>query len=255
MRQHKNAMYLVWVLSKTDFSLRYHGSILGFLWALLKPLFMFVILNFVFSHLFGGTREYSLGLLTGLMLWTFFAEGTTTGLGSLLSKGHILKKINAPAWTMVLASLCTSLYSFLLSLVVLGCFFLWYGVLPSPAVIPGLVLYGLSLILLVSSMSFVAAPLYVRLRDLNQIWEVLLAAGFYATPIIYPLQVLPEHIRGIVAMSPLAQVIEGWKQLLLSPTPLTIASLSAPLTLLCLLVLGLSLVFFQFSTRGIAEYV
>lgn len=258
MRQQQNARYLIWMLSKTDFRLRYHGSVLGFLWAVLKPLFIFLILNFVFSHLFGGTKEYSLGLLTGLMLWNFFSEGTMTGLGALLSKAHILRKINAPAWTMVLASTLTSLYTFLLSLGILALFFLGYGVLPSLSALILTLPYLVALIIFVTALSFVLAPLYVHFRDLNQIWEVVLTAGFYATPIIYPMTSLPANIQGLLALNPLAHLMEGMKSLLVSSGASDLLSYGIQGGILLstsVLLLGIAILIFHFQSRGIAEYV
>ena len=90
-----NHLQLLWILAKTDFKLRYHGSILGYVWALLKPLLIFLILNFVFSNLFGrGIENYSLQLLTGIIMWNYFAEGTMVGLSSLLNKAGIITKIS-----------------------------------------------------------------------------------------------------------------------------------------------------------------
>lgn len=259
MRQQKNSWYLVWILSKTDFHLRYHGSILGFLWAILKPLFIFLILNFVFSHLFGGSVSYSLGLLTGLIIWNFFSEGSMTGLGALLSKGHILKKINAPTWTMVVASSLTSFYTFLLSLGILAAFFVAYGVIPHPLAILACIPYLIILYGVILALGFLLAPLYVVFRDMNQIWEVLLNAGFYATPIIYPATSLPANVRDVLMLNPLSIIIEGCKELLLNPFTMehVVTNLMRSLylgvaTLVCLL---LAFAFFRIRSRGIAEYV
>lgn len=259
MRQQKNSWYLVWILSKTDFQLRYHGSVLGFLWAVLKPLFIFLILNFVFSQLFGGSREYSLGLLTGLIIWNFFAEGSMSGLGALLSKGHILKKINAPTWTMVVASSLTSLYTFLLSLGILAVFFAAYGVVPHPLAILACLPFLVILYVLILALGFLLSPLYVLFRDLNQIWEVVLNAGFYATPIIYPATSLPADIRDILMLNPLSIIIESCKQLLLQPFSMAHITTnmlhSAYLGAVTLLILGGAISLFRIRSRGIAEYV
>ena len=258
MRKQQNAWYLLWVLSKTDFKLRYHGSVLGFLWAILKPLCIFAILNFVFSHLFGGTREYSLGLLSGLMLWNFFAEGTMSGLGALLAKGHILTKINAPTWIIICATILTTTYTFLLSLGILALFFVGYGVFPSFLALLATLPFLLALFLLVLGFAFLFSPLYVLFRDLNQMWEVILNAGFYATPIIYPLTMLPPSVQGLLTFNPLGVIIESIKGLLLGTTSVMSPELWQHGGILFGSVFAfflLSFLFFRIRSRGIAEYV
>src|SRR3990172_10770910 len=87
--QKLHALGLVWTLVRTDFKVRYHGTVGGFVWALLKPLTMFVLLMGVFSFLFAAERNYKLNLIIGLFLWDFFAEGTKAGLASLHARGFL----------------------------------------------------------------------------------------------------------------------------------------------------------------------
>ena len=122
------SLELIWILAKTDFKLRYNGSFLGFVWVLLKPLFTFLILNFVFSNIFGNTKEYSLGLFVGLVLWNFFSEGTIIGMTSLINKAHILTKVALPKWILVLSSILNTLLNFSLTLIIVALFFIYYGV-------------------------------------------------------------------------------------------------------------------------------
>ena len=92
---------LIWTLVRTDFKVRYHGTAGGFVWALLKPLTMFVMLMAVFSLLFASDPNYKLNLIIGLFLWDFFAEGTKAGLMSLNSRGFLLTKARCPAWILI----------------------------------------------------------------------------------------------------------------------------------------------------------
>src|SRR5690606_30974460 len=119
----------------TDFKLRYHGSVLGYLWALLKPLLTFAVLNFVFSSIFNprttGADTYSLELLVGLMMFYFFSEGTSAGMSSLLSKAQLVTKIYVPRWTIILASTINATLVFLVNLLVIVLFFAIKGFMPS----------------------------------------------------------------------------------------------------------------------------
>src|SRR5690348_7418332 len=97
----RDALGLVWTLVRTDFKVRYHGTVGGFAWALLKPLTMFVVLMGVFSFIFRADPNYRLNLLIGLFLWDFFSEGTKVGLTSLATKGFLLTKTRFPKWILV----------------------------------------------------------------------------------------------------------------------------------------------------------
>src|SRR5437667_3338710 len=100
---------LIWTLVRTDFKARYHGTLGGFVWALLKPVCMFAVLMGVFSFLFASKPEYKLNLIVGLFLWDFFAEGTKSGLTSLHARGYLLTKARVPSWILVITSISNAL--------------------------------------------------------------------------------------------------------------------------------------------------
>lgn len=211
MTKHENYKELIWTLAKTDFKLRYHGSFLGYVWALLKPLLMFLILNFVFSSLFNprntGAQYFSLQLLTSIMLFNFFAEGTNAGLMSLMSKSTLVTKIYVPRWTIILASTINSAMIFLMNLAIIVAFFIYYGLLPAPLSILTFFFFIILTYILILIFSFMAAPLFLKFRDLQQIWDVVLSAMFYATPIVYPLSLLPTQYHKIILLNPIAFIV------------------------------------------------
>lgn len=216
IKSHENYKELVLRLAKTDFKLRYHGSVLGYVWAILKPLLMFTILNFVFSSIFNfrnsGTPNYPLELLTGLLMFQFFSEGTINGMNSLLAKAQLVTKIYVPRWTIILASTVNALFIFGMNLIVLAVFFFVYKVTPSFSGIIMFLVYSILLYALIVAFSFLTAPLFVRFRDLSMIWEVFLTVLLYASPIIYPLSMMPEKIQHIMLLNPLAFIIHFSKQ-------------------------------------------
>lgn len=220
IKRHENYRELVMRLAKTDFKLRYHGSALGYVWVILKPLLMFTILNFVFSTIFNfrnsGTPYYPLELLTGLLLFQFFSEGTMNGMSALLSKAQLVTKIYVPRWTIVLGSTVNALFVFSMNLVVLALFFVIYHKIPSLAGVLMFLVYAILLYVLIVAFSFLTATLYVRFRDLITIWEVLLSVLMYASPIIYPITMLPERIRHYILLNPLAFIINYSKEGLIS---------------------------------------
>ncbi len=214
-KQHENYKELIWALAKTDFKLRYHGSVLGYLWVILKPLCIFAILNFVFSTMFGAGGTYSLELLVGLMLFFFFSEGTSAGMGSLLSKSQLVTKIYVPRWTIILASTINATLIFLMNLVIIALFFALKGFMPSLASVSAFLIFSVFLYIIILSFSLIAAPLYVKFRDLSMIWEVLLMVFLYASPIIYPLSIIPAKYHVIFLLNPLAFIVHFTKQALI----------------------------------------
>lgn len=220
LKAHENYRELVWMLAKTDFKLRYHGSALGYLWALLKPLLMFTILNFVFSSVFNsrgtGSEFYSLQLLVSIILFTFFAEGSTAGMSSLLAKSQLVTKIYIPRWTIILAATLNSALIFLMNLIIIVSFFAFRGFLPSFSAIIFFIMAAILTYILILSFALFTAPWYVKFRDLGMIWEVIITLLFYATPVIYPLQMLPVHIQQILLINPIAFIIHFTKESLVN---------------------------------------
>src|SRR4051812_19880710 len=123
---------LVWTLVRTDFKARYHGTLGGFVWALLKPLSMFVVLMSVFSFLFAKNPTYQLDLIVGLFLWDFFAEGTATGLLSLQARGYLLTKARVPSWILVITSISNAAITLAVFSVVMVVFLAAAGHPPAP---------------------------------------------------------------------------------------------------------------------------
>ena len=220
LKAHENYRELIWMLAKTDFKLRYHGSSLGYIWAILKPLLMFTILNFVFSSIFNprgtGNEYYSLQLLVGIILFNFFSEGTMAGMISLLSKYQLVTKIYVPRWTIILASTVNAAMVFAMNLLVIIAFFVMKGFVPSVAAIAMFIVSCVLTYILILAFALLTAPLYVKFRDLVMIWEVLITMLFYATPIIYSLQLMPLYIQRILLINPMAFIIHFTKESLIN---------------------------------------
>ena len=140
---------LIWTLVRTDFKVRYHGTIGGFVWALLKPLTMFVMLMAVFSFVFGADPNYKLNLIIGLFLWDFFANGTVAGMGSLQSRGFLLTKARCPAWILVVTSISNAIITLVVFAAVILIFLVVAGRPPSAAAVLLFLTYLLALSLVI----------------------------------------------------------------------------------------------------------
>jgi ABC-2 type transport system permease protein len=211
-------------LVRTDFKLRYQGSLLGYAWSLLKPLFLFVILYVVFVYFLKIGKDvphFPVYLLIGIVLWNFFVEMTIQSLGSIVGRGDLIRKIRIPRWMIVFSSSIGATINLILSLVVVFVFILFNQV-PIHAGFLMLPLYLLMIYVFALGLSFFLAAAYVKFRDLSYIWEVVLQAGFYATPIIYPLQMVHNtFIEKLLLMNPVAQAIQGARYNLITHDTLT----------------------------------
>ena len=210
-------------LVKTDFKLRYQGSILGILWSVLKPLALFFVMYMVFVRFLkftDGTPTFPLVLLIGISLWSFFAEATSVGMRSIVDRGDILRKINFPKTIIVLSTTTGSLIGLGINLVVVLIFALFSGVQFTWWVL--LVPLGIvQLYAIAMGLALILSALYVKFRDIGHIWDVVLQALFYATPIIYPITMVTNNhpeIAKIMMLSPVAQSIQDIRHNLISPT-------------------------------------
>ncbi len=197
------------MLAATDFKLRYFGSVLGYLWSLLRPLGIFGVMYVVFAvvlPLSHGIHNYPGYLLTALVLWQYFGESTSLGMRSLLDRENLLRKVRFPSMVVPLAVSVTTLYSLLLNLLAVFALLLILGITPQLSwleLAPMIVL----LFVFVTGISMLLSPLYVRYRDIGQIWDILLQAGFYASPVFYVATKYPAHFHLFGVQLPLQRVL------------------------------------------------
>ncbi len=198
-------------LVRTDFKLRYQGSALGYAWSLLRPLLLFVILYVVFVKflkLGNGIPHYPVYLLFGIVLWNFFNEMTVMSLGSIVGRGDLIRKIRIPRWIIVFSSSLSALINLGLNLVVILVFMLvnhvdlYRTALWLPLILIEIYLFALGLSLFLSAA-------FVKFRDIGYIWEVIMQAGFYLTPILYPLsRITNVTLQKLLLLNPMAQAIQ-----------------------------------------------
>ena len=214
-------------LIKTDFKLRYQGSVIGYLWSILKPLMLFAIMYVVFIHflrLGGDVPHFPVALLLGNVIWSFFSEATNMGMVSIVNRGDLLRKLNFPKEIIVLSSIFGAAINFSINLVVVLIFSILNGVQFSWTVIVALPLF-IELFLLATGIAFLLSTLFVKFRDLSQIWEVIMQAGMYATPIIYSLSfVMNQSVLAakIIMLNPMAQIIQDMRYFIIDKANLPV---------------------------------
>lgn len=251
-------------LISTDFKLRYQGSVLGYAWSLLKPLLLFVILYIVFVYFLKvgrGIEHYPVYLLLGIVLWNFFNEMTSQSLGSIVGRGDLIRKIRIPRWIIVFSSSISALINLGLNLIIVVVFMILNGVHPGlsifllPLSIIEIYVFALGLALFLSA-------LYVKFRDVGYIWEIVLQAGFYATPIIYPLgMVTILYVQKLLLLSPVAQAIQYARYNVVTTQTITSSTLynnffyiALPIVL-TIVIFVLGLLYFRSQSKTFAENI
>jgi lipopolysaccharide transport system permease protein len=245
---------LAWTLVRTDFKARYHGTLSGFVWALLKPTTMFVVLVAVFSFVFHGDPNYRINLIVGLFLWDFFADATKTGMVSMSAKGFLVGKARFPRWIVVVTSVANALITLAVFAAVITAYLAFSGHGPSLALFGAFLLYLMAVALIAIGISLASSVLYLRFRDLNQIWDMTIQAGFFLAPIVYPISVLPERYHVLLYLWPPTPIIEFSRSVLVAGV-LPSATGHACLAALTAAILAIGAAVFRRYAPRAAEYV
>jgi ABC-type polysaccharide/polyol phosphate export permease len=243
---------LVWTLVRTDVKVYYHGSLAGFLWALLRPLSMLVALTLVFALVFHAQPNFALNLLVGLFIYEFFSEGTRAGLTSLYRKGYLLTKTRFPYWIVVPISSVNAIIILLVFTTATLLYLTIMGRAPTPLGLAALGFYLLQMWLIITGLSLAMCALFLRLRDLTHIWDAVLQAGFFVAPIVVTLDMLPQHIHRYIFLWPPTPVIVYARQVLIERT-LPDAGDHLYLLAMTAIVFSAGLLIFRIGARGAAE--
>ena len=206
----------------TDFKVRYQNSALGYVWSLLKPLFIFGILYILFTYAFPqgsrGVEHFGVWLLTGIVMWNFFSEATMIGTRSIVDNGQLIRKVAIPRHILVVASSVSALINLGLGMLVVVIFALLSGITPSLNWLLLIPIIG-QLFLLSIGLALLLSALYVKFRDIAYIWEILLQAGFYASGILFAITYMPALIQKVSLLNPVTQVIQEARHALMPHNP------------------------------------
>ena len=253
---------LTMTLAATDFKLRFFGSVLGYLWSLMRPLMLFGVLYVVFTHVvrFGGdVKHYPVYLLTAVVLFTYFSETTSRAVVCLVERENLLRKMRFPRMVIPLSVALTALFNLAANMIVVLAFVLASGIEPRLDWLQ-LPLIVLALVALSVGLSMLLSALYVRYRDMHPIWEVALQVLFYGSPIFYVITALPDGAEQPVAMAnPIATLLTQMRHAVIDPAAPTAATvlggealLAVPLAMVAAL-LGMGLWVFTREAPRIAE--
>jgi ABC-2 type transport system permease protein len=219
---------LVCLISVTEFKRTYFGTALGYLWTIGRPLMLFGVLLAVFTQIFrigSQVPNYPVLLLFNIVLMGFFSEATSTAVNSVLNHEGIVRKTQFPRLVIPLSVVLTSLINLGLNLVVVFVFILAWGITPTWSWLLFPVFLTL-LFVITTAVSMIVSSLLPRFRDVGIIWTVLSTVLFYATPVLYPIEAVPDTFADFLMLNPLTPLFETARLWVIDPTapgPATVA--------------------------------
>lgn len=219
---------LTFMLARTEFKLRFFGSVLGYVWTLVRPLMLFGVMLFVFTVILdinkdNPTPHYPEYLLTSLILFIYFQETTSGAVGSLVGRENLLRRVRFPRLVVPLSVALFCFFNLCMNLVVVFIFILAAGIDPRWSWLEMIPLVGL-LVIFASGVGMLLSALYVRFRDVQPIWEVFLQLLYYGTPILYTVETATKHeflnipFARILVINPLGAIVTQARKALLQPS-------------------------------------
>lgn len=208
---------LLWVWTLREIRIRYKQSILGFAWAILQPLAFTAVFTFVFTWLVPidtGNVPYPLFAYVAVLPWTFFANGVSFGTRSLVSNMGLVTKASFAREVLPLASVGAALVDLAAGSTILAALMLIYGFAPGSAAVWLPVLLAMQ-VLLVAAIALAGAATMVFFRDTRFVIPLALQVWMYLTPVIYPIERVPEAIRPLYYLNPMVGIIDGYRRVLL----------------------------------------
>jgi len=202
---------LIWALAFKELEVRYKRSFLGFLWALLNPLLMMIVLTMVFSTMMpAAIKQYPIFLMSALLPWTFFSQALSYSADSVVSNGDLLKKVYVTKSVFPIAAVLSNVINFFLSMIPLVLLLVFFR-FPFYWTWIYLIVPFVSLVLFTLGCSFFFAMVNVFFRDMAHILQVILSAWYFFCPIIYPLDVVPARYHTLFRLNPMAYPLNGFR--------------------------------------------
>jgi len=247
---------LLYFLVLRELKVRYKQAALGAAWAVVQPVFaatIFTIIFGVFAHLPSDGLPYVLFAFAGVLPWTYFGEALRRASTGLVEDSELIRKIYFPRLVLPTAAVIAPLVDFLISLAVLVVLMIWYHISATPSLLllPAFIVMNVGLAL---AFGLWLGPLNVRYRDVKQILPFLIQVWMYASPVVYPLSMVPERWRPLYSLNPMVGIIEGFRWTLLGTAApdATAMALTAASTIV-LLVGGL--LYFKRAERSFADVI
>ena len=216
---------LIWSLVARDLKARYRGSVLGFAWSFINPLLLLLIYSFVFTTIIPNDTQsvqpFAVFLFCGILPWTWFAASLSDATGSLIAGGNLIKKVLFPAEVLPIVTVLANLVHFCLGLPILAAFLLYFRVPVVPADLLWFPVIVAVQLVLTLGLALVVSSLTVHFRDIRDLLQNLLTLWFFATPIIYPLEMAPAPVQRVLALNPFTHLAGSYQGVLFREGPFT----------------------------------
>ena len=200
-----------------DFKVRYKGTLLGYVWALVTPLLFAVIFNFIFQHIVRfEIVDYPLFLVSGLFAWQWFANSVSGGAGCFLQNASLIKKLSFPRYLIPFSAVLVDAVHFVLAIpIILALLLAWGKPIYYHSWLWGVPLVALTQLVLIYGVTLSVASLNTLFRDIDRVVSLLVTMLFYLTPVFYSLDIVPQHIAEYIRLNPLTGIISAWHGLFL----------------------------------------
>jgi len=212
--------FLVW----RDIKVRYAQTVLGAGWAVLQPLLTMVVFTVIFgmfAKIPSDGVPYPVFSLAGLVPWTYFAAALTGSSNSLVASSNLITKVYFPRLVIPYAPIIAGLVDFLIGLAILGAFMLYYGIAPAVSALWMLPVLVLAMMMTAGGVGSWMAALNIQYRDVKYVVPFVVQIWMYASPVVYPMSMVPKEYRAFYALNPMAGVIEGFRSVLLGAETVT----------------------------------
>jgi lipopolysaccharide transport system permease protein len=247
---------LLHILILRDLKVRYRQAALGAAWVVIQPVLAVAIFTVVFGHFAkipSNGVPYPLFAFAATLPWTYFAEAARRGAVGLVTDAELVRKIYFPRLLIPLAGVTAPLVDFAISFVVMLGMLLWYGMTPTWHLLLLLPLVAVAM-LLALAVALWLAPVNVRFRDIMHTLPFLLQIWMYASPIVYPLSVVPERWRALYCLNPMVGVIEGFRWALIGKSEPDVRAILGSVAVILVALVG-GLVFFKRQERAFADLI
>jgi lipopolysaccharide transport system permease protein len=245
--------FLVW----RDVKVRYAQTVLGAGWAIIQPVMTMVVFTIIFGNIAQIPSDgvpYPIFSLAALVPWTFFSGGLSGASGSLVANANLLTKVYFPRLIIPLSRVLSGLTTFSVSFLILIAMQVAYGIIPSAKAIVVLPILILIMMMTAAGVGCWLAALQIQYRDVGTITGFMVRAWMYASPIVYPLSLVPESYRTIYMLNPLVAVIEGFRSVLLGTQPLNAPAIALGAAISTLLFLS-GILYFRSAEDRFADVV
>jgi lipopolysaccharide transport system permease protein len=247
---------LLWQLILRELKIRYKQAALGVGWAILQPLLTVLIFTLIFGRVArfpSAGMPYAVFSLAGVLPWTYFAEAFRRSASGLVINSELVRKIYFPRLVIPLAGVGSALADFGFGLLLLLAMMIWYHVVPMWSLL-ALPFWTTLTLMLALALGLWLSPLAVRYRDIMHTLPFLIQVWMFATPIVYPLSLIPEQWRTFYSLNPMVGIIEGFRWSLVGTVEPDMRAITISLVLIALALFG-GLLYFRKAERSFADVI